>query len=140
MPLLLLFRPKRHIMCRFGRLLRYFLVSYRGKLTLPLLFPKNQRLCLCFLGVLAPLCGFCAVSLFHIRVRSCRCSTSRRAFWFAAFLSKNTASLYRLPLLFPQNQRLCLRFWGIPVPLCGFCSSFCKKARSARLFACKRTH
>ena len=36
MPLLLLFRPKRHIMCRFGRLLRCFLVSYRGKLTLPL--------------------------------------------------------------------------------------------------------
>ena len=36
MLLLLLFRSKRHIMCRFGRLLRCFLVPYRGKLTLPL--------------------------------------------------------------------------------------------------------
>ena len=52
------------------------------------------------------------------------------------FLSKIRLRFIGLPLLFPQ--KLC--FWGIPVPLCGFCSFFCKKARSARLFACKRTH
>ena len=31
--------------------------------------------------------------------------TSRRTFWFAVFLCKNTASLYRLPLLFPKRSR-----------------------------------
>ena len=44
-------------------------------------------------------------------------TTSRRAFWFAAFfISKNTASLYRLPLLFR------------------------KRSHSRRLFSCKRLH
>ena len=41
-------------------------------------------------------------------------TTSRRAFWLAVFLYKNTASLYRLPLLFR------------------------KRSRSAHLLACKR--
>ena len=62
MPLLLLFRPKRHIMCRFGRLLR----SYRGKLTLPLhvgasfislaliFYTKNQSLLMPLLLLFRP--------------------------------------------------------------------------------------
>ena len=46
-------------------------------------------------------------------------ATSRRAFWFAAFfISKNTASLYRLPLLFRKKAY----------------SLFAKKAPSAQLF------
>lgn len=43
-------------------------------------------------------------------------ATSRRAFRFAVFFLQNTASLYRLPILFR------------------------KKSRSAQLFACKRPH
>ena len=35
-----------------------------------------------------------------------RVTTSRRAFWFAVFLCKNTASLCRLPLLFREKSRL----------------------------------
>ena len=93
MPLLLLFRPKRHIMCRFGRLLRCFLVSYRGKLTLPLyvgassislaliFYTKNQ-------SSLMPLLHVAASLLI------------RRIF------IKNTASLYRLAAPFSPKAVL----------------------------------
>ena len=112
-------------------------------------------------------------------------TTSRRAFWLAVFLYKNTASLYRLPLLFRKRSRsahllACKRarddslslttfrdfcaygayisFWQVDPPRSKvrfaptyFLSKishpptsllllFRKKARSRRLFACKRTH
>ena len=53
-------------------------------------------------------------------------STSRRAFWFAVFLCKNTASLCRLPLLFRKKarsaQRLtCRRVRDVSLSLPPFC-------------------
>ena len=112
-------------------------------------------------------------------------TTSRRAFWLAVFLYKNTASLYRLPLLFRKRSRsahllACKRarddslslttfrdfcacgayisFWQVDPPRSKvrfaptyFLSKishpptsllllFRNKARSRRLFACKRAH
>ncbi len=40
------------------------------------------------------------------------------------FYIKNTASLYRLPLLFPEKRGQSLRFSGAMPPLCGFFHPF----------------